>query len=312
VNAGNLCRANPNAKSQSTYTSEVGGPSTEDYIDRVCSTLKAAKTRAGLFVFQAGNASARRFGTLPRRRAREKRTFTELMELSKQQPREAYAASLYEFRTRVPDEVREHRNYFKASHRSFGEDAFHGVWWLMCQERRPRRALEIGVYRGQAISLWALIAQVLAYPCAVHGISPLEAVGDSVSAYPDSFDYETDIRSSFEQFGLAQPVLVRALSTDLPAVEHVTATKWDVVYVDGSHDYHVVKEDVAHAWDALAPAGILVMDDAALFLNSAPFKGAFMGHDGPSRVARELEDGGQKRLGSIGHMVFFQKPGEHP
>jgi hypothetical protein len=273
------------------------------------SRLKAAKARAGLSAYQARNAAARWWGTLPRPTARKKRTFTELMELSTREPRDAYAAALYEFRRRVPDGIREHRDYFRRSDRGFGEDAFHGAWWLLFEEHCPRRVLEIGVYRGQTISLWMLAAQMRSYPCEVHGISPLEPLGDSVSSYPDGFDYESDIRGSFDRFGIPQPTLVRALSTDLAAVEHMRRNEWDLIYVDGSHEYQVAKEDVAHAWDALAPAGILVVDDAGVFLDARPFKGAFMGHAGPSRAVKEFEGNVQKRLGSIGHMVYFQKPG---
>ena len=261
----------------------------------------------GLFGFQARNKIAEWWGTLPRPEARRAQTFTELMNLSQASPRDCYAAALHEYR-RAPGPIRAHRRYFIGTGRGFGEDAFHGAWWLLWQERLPERALEIGVFRGQTISLWTLAAQLCSRPCAVHGISPLEPVGDSVSEYPADIDYESDILDSFKRFRLPAPTLVRALSTDPGAIDHIAAGTWDLAYVDGNHDYDVAKSDLKRAWAALRPGGILVADDAALFLDAVPFKGAFMGHNGPSRAVVECEREGMHRLGTVGHMVFFEKP----
>src|SRR3990170_7536682 len=76
-----------------------------------------------------------------------------------------YAVHYYKYI--LPSEVREHRKYFRQEQRGFGEDAFHAMWWLLLREFRPQLCLEIGVYRGQVISLWALISQILHYPCEV-------------------------------------------------------------------------------------------------------------------------------------------------
>lgn len=38
-------------------------------------------------------------------------------------------------------------------------------------------------------------------------------------------------------------------------------TKFDLIYVDGSHDYKDVKNDLYEAWKALKPGGLLMADD---------------------------------------------------
>src|SRR5437588_660872 len=76
-----------------------------------------------------------------------------------------YAYMHHYFWHRAPAFVREHRSYFKADQRGFGEDAFHSMWWLLFLQEKPARMLEIGIYRGQTVSLWALIAKVLGVEC---------------------------------------------------------------------------------------------------------------------------------------------------
>ena len=44
---------------------------------------------------------------------------------------------------------------------SFGEDSFHVLWYLLLDEFKPKEILEIGVYRGQVLTLWSLISKEL-------------------------------------------------------------------------------------------------------------------------------------------------------
>ena len=60
-----------------------------------------------------------------------------------------------------PRWLRSRRSYFKQENRGFGEDSFHSYWLSLIETYKPLRLLEIGVYRGQIISLWALIAKKL-------------------------------------------------------------------------------------------------------------------------------------------------------
>lgn len=36
---------------------------------------------------------------------------------------------------------------------------------------------------------------------------------------------------------------------------------WDLVYIDGSHEYDVVKQDISNSWPLLEEGGILLLDD---------------------------------------------------
>ena len=217
----------------------------------------------------------------------------------------AYAVHYYAHN--LPVRLREHRTYFKQNMRGFGEDAFHAMWWMLFLEYQPRQCLEIGIYRGQIISLWALIAQILNYSCGIHGISPFSSLGDTVSVYREDVDFFTDTLNSFMIFNLPAPTLVKALSTDLAAIKHVSRHCWNLIYIDGSHDFEIALADYQLCREHLAIGGLLVIDDSSLGTSFSPPLFSFAGHPGPSRVAAEFAMREMKFLGAVGHNNVFQK-----
>jgi hypothetical protein len=225
-------------------------------------------------------------------------------------PQSVYAYMHHYFHQRSPKFLREHRDYFSREGRGFGEDAFHAMWWLLFLSAKPVLMLEIGVYRGQTISLWALMSKYLNRDVEVHGISPFEPLGDSVSRYPQLSDYYGDVLASFRYWKLPEPRLVRGLSTDDQSLIRLRERPWDLIYVDGSHDYDVVRLDYQHCRDSLREGGLLVMDDASLFRRDfRPPRFAFAGHPGPSRVAVECAEKEMKFIGCVGHNNIFMKTG---
>jgi predicted O-methyltransferase YrrM len=211
------------------------------------------------------------------------------------------------FLRRAPKELRRHRMYFSKNGRGFGEDAMHGMWWLLLRDFKPQRMLEIGVYRGQTISLWKLIAQITNQKMEIWGLSPLSKSGDEVSTY-DDIDYESDIQQNFAVFGLGRANLKRGLSTDDESKSFVSKEKWDIIYLDGSHDYKVVKQDFSLASKSLTLGGLLVLDDASLDADYKPKRGSFAGHPGPSLVAKEVsQDPSFLEIGTCGHNRIYKK-----
>ncbi len=204
-------------------------------------------------------------------------------------------------------EIQEHRRYFKQGARGFGEDALHAMWWTVLREFKPRLALEIGVYRGQVLSLWGLIAKLNGFVCDVHGISPFSPVGDGASHYPESVDYLEDTLAFNRRFGQRDPHLLRALSTEDKAVAYIKSHHWDLVYIDGNHDFEVAFADYQVCRDALTDGGILVMDDSSLYTSYRPAAFSFAGHPGPSRVVNEWAMKELRFLGGVGHNNVFQK-----
>jgi hypothetical protein len=206
-----------------------------------------------------------------------------------------------------PASIKAHRNYFVGGHRGFGEDAFHVMWWMLLRELRPARFLEIGVYRGQTLSLAALLQRELGIKGSVTGISPFTASGDSVSRYHEHVDYLADTKANFAHFSLAEPELIRAFSADASANERVAHRLWDAIYIDGNHDYEVARADWNLCAANLRTGGIIVLDDSALGTEYRPPRFATAGHPGPSKLAAEIDTSEFREILRVGHNRVFHK-----
>jgi hypothetical protein len=211
------------------------------------------------------------------------------------------------FHQQLPSELREHRAYFTGEGRGFGEDAFHVLWFLLFRELKPENFLEIGVFRGQTLSLAALLARSNGLPCDVCGISPFSQAGDSVSRYREDVDYYDDTLRNFGHFNLQPPHLLRAFSTDPEARRFTASKEWDMIYIDGNHDYEIARQD----WDLcsrrLSARGVVVLDDSGLTTPFRPPAFATAGHPGPSRLAQEIDRKQFRELLQVGHNRVFQK-----
>ena len=207
-----------------------------------------------------------------------------------------------------PKLIMDHRKYYSQNKRGFGEDALHAMWWTLMGEFRPKKVLEIGVYRGQVTSLWGLIAKLKNFTCEVSGISPFSSAGDKVSVYLSELDYLQDTLESNQYFDLPRPFFLQEYSTDAKAVKYIQSTKWDLIYIDGNHDYDIALSDYKICSQALARDGLLIMDDSSLYTDFSPPAFSFAGHPGPSRVAQEHAMKELCFLGGVGHNnVFINK-----
>jgi len=206
-----------------------------------------------------------------------------------------------------PEELKKHRRYFLQDQRGFGEDAFHVMWWMLFRALRPKSFLEIGVYRGQTLSLAAMLMRTLGIEGSVTGISPFSPAGDAVSTYREHLDYLQDTQLNFRAFGLSAPKLVRAYSTDQVATNRIRQESWDAVYIDGNHDYEVAKADWSVCSGSVGAGGIIALDDSALGTAYNPPRFATAGHTGPSRFATEIDTAEFREIIRVGHNRVFQK-----
>jgi hypothetical protein len=211
------------------------------------------------------------------------------------------------FDRNLPEELREHRRYFTQNRRGFGEDAFHTMWFLLFREFRPASVLEIGVYRGQSLSLAALLARTFKLQCFVQGVSPFSTAGDANSSYRSGLDYLADTLQNFAHFSLPPPSLLKAYSTDEEAQRLIASRAWNAIYIDGNHDYEIVRQDWKLCSGCLSPGGLIVLDDAGLTSNFRPPAFATAGHPGPSRLAREISRPPFVEILQVGHNRVFQK-----
>jgi Methyltransferase domain len=228
-------------------------------------------------------------------------------EQSLKDPTAFYLDCFRYFCLRLPPLIREHRAYFKSEGRGFGEDALHTLWFLLFQEFKPATFLEIGVFRGQTLSLAALLSRYNKTECKITGISPFSSAGDRVSKYATQVDYLSDTLLNFEHFQLPKPELIKAYSTDPEAVRRIRETSWDMIYIDGSHDYEVVCKDWDVCSESLKVGGVVVLDDSGLSSPYTPPMFATGGHPGPSQKASELDRTRFQEILQVGHNRVFLK-----
>ena len=206
-----------------------------------------------------------------------------------------------------PGWLQDHRSYFSKERRAFGEDAFHAMWYQIFREFKPQKILEIGIYRGSTLSLFSLLSQKLELQSEVHGISPFTSAGDSVSKYLDHLDYYSDVEKNFNYFNLPIPFLHKGLSTDQNMVDIIESEKWDLIYIDGNHDYEVAKADFIVCSRNIKNGGLIVLDDSALNTAYKPPFYSMAGHPGPSKVASEIDNKLFEEILSVGHNRVFKK-----
>ena len=167
--------------------------------------------------------------------------------------------------------------------------------------------MEIGIYRGQTISLFSLLSQKFNLNSEIHGISPFTSVGDNVSKYLDNLDYYKDVLKNFQHFDLKPPHLHKGLSTDNAMIDLIKERKWDLIYIDGNHDYEIAKQDFVVCSEQLNKKGLIILDDAALYTDYKPRSFSTAGHPGPSKVAEEINLNLFKEVLAVGHNRIFQR-----
>jgi len=222
-------------------------------------------------------------------------------------PNTFYERCFRYFHRACPEEVRGHRRYFRQSERGFGEDAFHVMWWLVFKQLQMTNFLEIGVYRGQIISLISLLSKMAEHNCEVYGVSPFSSAGDSVSSYSSRIDYYQDTLNNFAHFDLPMPHLVRSYSSEETARNLIESRAWDCIYIDGNHDYETAKYDWELCANNIRSGGLIVLDDSGLTTPYRPPSFASAGHPGPSRVAAEVEKGKFLEVLQVGHNRVFSR-----
>jgi len=211
------------------------------------------------------------------------------------------------FWNKSPAWLKAHRDYFKKDFRGYGEDAFHAMWYILFKEFAPKKALEIGVYRGQVVSLWALLSDQLGTNTEISAISPFSPAGDDVSVYLKNIDYYQDVVKNYAVFSKTTPSFNKGYSTDQNMIELIKSQSWDLIYIDGNHDYEIVKKDFEVCSQSLIKNGLIVLDDASLYTGYKPSGYSTAGHPGPSKIAQEIDPAKFVEILAVGHNRVFQR-----
>jgi len=183
----------------------------------------------------------------------------------------------------------------------FGERSFLWLWKLIIDEMPDKfKFLEIGVFRGQVIALARLLADRDKKAATITGITPLDSTGGHWGS-----DYASDIRYLHDYFKLQQPTIIKGLSTD-EGVVRIAKDEYDIIYIDGGHEYEVAKSDIINYSPMVKEGGYLVIDDCANKYD-LPY-GYFRGIESVSRAVDEVLPNEQfKEIFSVVHNRVFQR-----
>ena len=227
----------------------------------------------------------------------------------------------------------DHRTWVEAQEWGFGDRAFHAMWYMILSDLGQRssniRCLEIGVYKGQVISLWSLISHHLGVQLQISALSPFHGITGKTNEhrllrairkrldrkfrlaleagnfYPKR-DYYADCETIFGKFDLdfGKVEIFRGFSTDPTILSSLDERQFDVIYIDGDHSEEIATHDVKVFAPKVAKGGVLVMDDASVFLEMDL---SYRGHEGPSKASELLPAMGFKNILNVGHNRVFQR-----
>jgi hypothetical protein len=209
------------------------------------------------------------------------------------------------------DLLKSHRLYVENNSLGFGERPFHAMWREIINLMPPSfKFIEIGVYKGQVLSLVKLLSDNSNKNVEYYGVTPLIGLGDKFSNYEQA-DYKQIISGIFDHFNLefdADKNLIIGSSDDKEVMDKIEELKYfDLMYIDGSHDYEVVISDIELMKRVCKQGAIIVFDDSACFKELPPNN--FKGHiDVCNAIKNTIEsDSNFKELLCVGHNRVFQK-----
>jgi len=226
--------------------------------------------------------------------------------------------------------LRCHRQYIETNSLGFGDDAFHYMWDLIVEHssRVPSpKYLEIGVYKGQVVSLWLLLLGRLERSARVFALSPFcgnpmpssflarqiswclsprfREMKRSLNFYADE-DYESICAGLFEQFDIDWSSVTkwRGHSSD-PDLRALAQThEFDIVYIDGDHTYQGALGDLDFYAPLLRTGGILVVDDSGYGLPGESF---WKGFPSVSKAVKILRPDKFHNILNVGHNRVFER-----
>lgn len=174
--------------------------------------------------------------------------------------------------------LKAYRDWIEEKIFGFGERSFLWLWKLLIDEVPEPSFLEIGVFRGQILGL----IRMLSPGARVTGITPLDSSGGHWES-----DYAADIKLLHETFSLKQPGLIKGLSTNDEVFSQAdSGGPYDIIYIDGGHDYATARHDVYKFSSLVKIGGYLVVDDCA-HRYKLP-EGYFRGIESVSKAVDEL------------------------
>ena len=233
------------------------------------------------------------------------------------------------------DFLRKHRDHIELNKLGFGDRAFHYMWLMIIEDLYKKseapKALEIGVFKGQVISLWALIARQSQRSINITGVSPFEGNisqpakslwGKLRSKLSSSYRSEVEVGNLYNKEDYLQVIndlfrafeldfeslnLIKGYSTDASIFQELPEEEFDVIYVDGDHSFEVVKKDLLNYTPKIKKGGYLITDDSSCNLPGGGEGIFWKGHQSVSDAVEIVPSLGFENILNIGHNRIFRK-----
>lgn len=211
--------------------------------------------------------------------------------------------------------LKDHRDFVAENVYGFGHKSFHWMWKLLVDQMpQDFRFLEVGVFKGQIPSLVRLLADKVGKRAEITGVTPLSSfsgVTGKETKFPEA-DYMQHIKDLHARFNqpFSESQIIKGDSTD-PDIQEEARRRgpYDIVFVDGCHEYDFVVKDLSfYSWQ-VKPGGYLVVDDSSNFLHM--YWGSFPGIMDVSRAVRDVieNDPKWKQTFVVMHDRIFRKIG---
>lgn len=194
----------------------------------------------------------------------------------------------------------------------YGEKAFRYLWALVfSQIANDSKFLEIGVFKGSILALSQLLSKEFDLNLSSYGLTPLNTTGDKYSNYEyDNYEHSISFLYSNLNLSIDQTYIIEGLSTDNLVKDSArNSGPYDVLYIDGGHDYDTVINDIDLCTEVLKPGGLMIMDDASSFLNLSTNHRGFPGHHDVGKAIIDHVDTNNiyKHLFACGHNRVWKK-----
>ena len=198
---------------------------------------------------------------------------------------------------------------FSETH-GFGELAFSWSWYLIVNDMPNNfKFMEIGVYKGRILALIQLLSNILNKEVKIFGITPLNTSTDKYSNYED-INYYEEIKKSFliSNLSFNNTKIIKGYSQNTEVINEAQENgEYDIIFIDGCHDYEIVCLDIQNYSKMLKVGGYLILDDASSLLKGS--YGQFLGHYDVGKAVQDFLENNNNflHLYAVGHNRVWKK-----
>lgn len=213
--------------------------------------------------------------------------------------------------TNLLPKIKAHRDLIEKSQAESNVILGHGhrslqYMWKLLVDAMPNdfKFLEIGVYKGQILSLMELLSKEANKNSKIVGVTPLYD--------PDfgNYDRMPYIKYLYKVNGLSMDntMIIDGLSQKPEIIKKAHEQgPFDMVYIDGDHSYQATVDDILNYDSCLKIGGYMVVDDASDFIKLPPHR--FKGIIEVSKAVQDTLDKNNKYKNVLNcmHVRIFRK-----